>query len=117
MRRLGPYELLEALGRGAAATVYRAREESTGRSVALKVVARPEDPIARERFLREGAVLAALRHPGILEVHAAGSADGRLYLATALVEGARTLDRAWQGEPLEQRVSWVRDAARALGHA
>ncbi|MCO5164929.1 MAG: serine/threonine protein kinase [Planctomycetes bacterium] len=109
--------LLGELGRGATGAVYRARDLERGGEVALKVaLARPEW-VRLQRFLREGEVTAALRHPNIVGIHSMGVADGRPYLAYELVEGARQLDEAARGAPLGRRVELVRDAARALGHA
>ncbi|MCO5169969.1 MAG: bifunctional serine/threonine-protein kinase/formylglycine-generating enzyme family protein [Planctomycetes bacterium] len=120
------YEVEGELGRGAMGVVLRARERSTGRRVALKLVVGPRDAgdaaraaRARERFRREGEITASLRHPGIVRVHAAGEADGVHFLAYELVEGCRTLeDVLVEGEAdLARRVALVRDVARALGHA
>ena len=88
--RLGDFRILEALGQGAMGVVYRAVQESLGREVALKLV-RPEQLYfggARERFQREVQVVASLAHPGIVPVHAVGSADGVPYFAMELVRGA-----------------------------
>ena len=87
---LGDFDLLERLGAGGMGVVYRARQRSLGREVALKLL-RPEALYferARERFRRETAAVAALRHPGIVPVHAAGEAQGVPYFAMELVDGA-----------------------------
>jgi len=113
------YRVEGVLGRGGMGVVYAARDERTGRRIALKL-AGPEaadDPRVAERARREGVAAAALRHPGIVRVHAAGTHEGRPYLAFELVEGARHLDEAAAGAPLADRVALVRDAARALGSA
>ncbi|MEZ6185522.1 MAG: protein kinase [Planctomycetota bacterium] len=111
---------LEAvLGRGGMGVVYRAREARTGRAVALKLApaAAAQDDRAAERARREALALAALDHPGILEVHAVGDLEGRPYLVCELIEGARHLDELAPELPLRRRIELVRDAARALGHA
>src|SRR5688572_13984240 len=97
--------------------VFHARDPASGQEVALKVALAPLEGARLTRFEREGQVTAALSHAGIVRVHDAGLADGRAFLAYELVEGARTLDVAARGATLRQRVEWVRDAARALGHA
>ena len=77
------------IGRGGMGIVYRARQPSPGRQVALKVVA-PElagDPAIRSRFLAETELLAAVEHPHVVPIHAAGEWDGRLYLTMRLLEG------------------------------
>jgi len=116
--RLGPYDVVAELGRGANGVVYRAREQASGREVAVKVLlCRDESDRARARFGREGRILAGLRHPGIVTVHAAGEVDGLPYLAEELVAGARDLREA--ARPLDPSgvAALVRDAARAGGHA
>lgn len=98
-RRLGDFALLEVLGEGGMGTVYRARQRSTGREVAVKVL--PPGLAARfrkaQRFQREIQVAASLVHPGIVQVYGAGEEDGCLYYAMELVQGAdlgRVLARA-----------------------
>ncbi|RMG17670.1 MAG: serine/threonine protein kinase, partial [Planctomycetota bacterium] len=104
------------LGRGAMGSVYRAREVATGRAVALKVLQRVDDPRRRRRFEREARLAAAFDHPGIVKVHSAGTLQGIPYLACELIEG-RELHTLYSEVSLERRVGWLRDAARALGHA
>ncbi|MBX3471481.1 MAG: serine/threonine protein kinase [Planctomycetes bacterium] len=110
------YELLGELGRGGMGVVHRAREVATGREVALKLLTVDAGP-ARERLLREGQVTAALEHEHIVRVLGAGMLDGAPYLAYELVEGCRTLDQVLVDLPPAERARYVRDAARALGHA
>jgi serine/threonine protein kinase len=77
------------------AVVYRAKQLSLGRRVALKVL-NPRlaaDLTFRERFRREGALVAALDHPNVIPVYDFGEADGRLYLAMRLVDGVTLADR------------------------
>jgi tetratricopeptide (TPR) repeat protein len=95
---LGPqYRLERELGRGGMGVVYRATDTALDRSVAIKVV-HPElathSSIAR-RFLAEARTIARLRHPNIVAVHAAGTADGLLYYVMDEIEG----------ESLRQRLS------------
>ncbi|MBL8896048.1 MAG: serine/threonine protein kinase [Planctomycetes bacterium] len=92
--RLGEFVPLERLGEGGMGVVWRARQESLGRTVALKVI-RPEYlwfEGARARFRREAESVAKLRHPGIVPLYAFGEQDGVPYLAFELVEGL-PLDR------------------------
>ncbi|MBK9386335.1 MAG: serine/threonine protein kinase [Planctomycetes bacterium] len=92
--RLGDFVPLERLGEGGMGVVWRARQESLGRTVALKVI-RPEYlwfEGARARFRREAESVAKLRHPGIVPLFAFGEQDGVPYLAFELVEGL-PLDR------------------------
>lgn len=87
--RLGEFRLLEPLGRGGMGIVYRARQESLEREVALKLI-RPEQlyfPGSRERFRREVLAVARLRHPGIVPVYSVGEEGGVPYFAMELVDG------------------------------
>jgi TPR repeat protein len=95
----------------------RARDQRTGREVALKLVMGALDRTRRERFQREAEVTGALSHPGIVRVHTAGIGPGeRPYIAYELVDGAG-LDRVLEDAPRGRRLELVRDVARALGHA
>jgi formylglycine-generating enzyme required for sulfatase activity/tRNA A-37 threonylcarbamoyl transferase component Bud32 len=89
-RRVGPYVLLGAIGRGGQATVSLAEDLRTGRRVALKVLDAPfrsqDDPRLR-RLRREAAATARLDHPGVCAVLDAGESEGLGYLAMQLVEG------------------------------
>ena len=83
------YRIESVLGHGSMGTVYSALEVSLDRRVALKVLT-PElsrDVRFRERFLRESKLAASLEHPNIVPIHAAGEADGLLYLAMRYVDG------------------------------
>ena len=112
------YELLEELGRGGMGVVRRARERSTGREVAVKLITLNDLEVeARLRFRREAELAASLQHPGVLTVYAAGEEPGRAWIACELVPEARALDQAWSGLSRLARAGLVRDAARALGHA
>ena len=86
--RLGDYELIELIGEGGMAEVYRAKQcTAFGREVALKVI-RPEftgDEPFRQRFLREAHVIARLSHPHILPLIEFGDEQGRLYLVMPLI--------------------------------
>ena len=86
--QLGRYRILEPLGQGATAVVYRA-QDLTGRQVAFKVLnpAAASQPHMRSCFQLEYQTLARLRHQGILRVYEAGEANGRLFIAMELVEG------------------------------
>lgn len=93
--RWGDFETLERLASGGMGVVYRARQLSLGREVALKLV-RPDlvwFDGARERFRREAQAVARLEHPGIVPVFACGEDRGVPYLAMALVAG-RSLAQA-----------------------
>jgi serine/threonine protein kinase len=83
------YRVEARIGAGGMAMVLRARDEALGRAVALKILApaRAGDTEFRERFVRESRAVAAVDHPHIIPVYAAGEASGVLYLAMRLVTG------------------------------
>jgi serine/threonine protein kinase len=87
--QLGDYRIEGIVGVGRTGIVYLATDSRTGRAVALKVLREDVsiDPIYRERFRREGALLAALRHPHIIPIYGMGELDGDLFIATRLVSG------------------------------
>ena len=87
--RLGPYEILAALGAGGMGEVYRARDPRLGREVALKVLppAVSDDPSRRHRFEQEARAVAALNHPNIVAIHDIGEDQGVSYIVTELVDG------------------------------
>ena len=87
--RLGDYELLEPLGRGGMGVVYRARQLSLDREVALKVI-RPEQllfPGVRERFQREVEIIARLQHEGIVQLYSFGEERGIPWFAMERIRG------------------------------
>lgn len=91
---IGEFTILGELGRGGMGVVYEARQQSLGRTVALKVLAAAldSDGAALERFRREGANAARLHHPGIAQVYAVGCDQGRHFLSMERIDGA-PLDR------------------------
>jgi serine/threonine kinase PknH len=84
-RTLGDYRIEGIVGAGRMGVVYLAIDPS-GRNVALKVLRDDVaiDPIYRERFRREGRMLAALDHPNVIPIYGMGEIDGQLYIATRL---------------------------------
>jgi serine/threonine protein kinase/formylglycine-generating enzyme required for sulfatase activity len=100
--RLGPYELLEELGRGGMGVVYRAHDRELGRDVALKLLTQVTEH-GRERFRREAELLAQLRHPNVVRLHSAGLAGPTPYLILELVAGESLSARLTRDGPLESR--------------
>jgi Tol biopolymer transport system component len=104
-KTLGRYRILEKLGSGGMGEVYRARDASLDRDVALKILpaAAAADPGRRHRFEREAKAVASLQHPNIVTIFSVEEADGILFLTMELVDGA-TLDAVIPGTglPLER---------------
>src|SRR6266511_1174911 len=119
--QLGGYRIDGVVGRGGMGVVYRATEVALDSPVALKLIS-PElahEEGFRERFLRESRLAAALDHPGILPVYAAGEADGKLYLATRFVDGIDLRELVERAGPLpaERALTLVGQVADALDGA
>ena len=88
---IGPYRVLEELGRGAQATVYLAEHQKLHRRVALKVLhasATLDDTTTQRRFRREAEATAGLEHPGICSIYETGRSDGQTWIAMQHVAGA-----------------------------
>ena len=116
--QIASYTLIRELGRGGMAVVYRATQDSLGREVALKVMSADlaRDPTFAARFLREGRVVANLRHRNILMIYDLGVAEGRPYLAMEYIPGGAVSTEAGHLPPREV-LACIRDIARALEHA
>jgi eukaryotic-like serine/threonine-protein kinase len=118
--RLGPYEILAAIGAGGMGEVYRARDAKLGRDVALKVLpeAFARNPERMARFEREAKVLASLDHPNIASIYGLEDSGGTRALVMQLVEGPTLADRIRQGPiPVDEAVRIARQIADALEYA
>jgi len=105
--KLGPYEIVAAIGRGGMGEVWRARDPRLGRDVAIKVSAQQ----FTDRFEREARAIAALNHPNICTLHDVGPN----YLVMELIEGPTLADRIAQGPiPLEEALAIARQITDAL---
>ena len=89
MATFGRYEILDKLGEGAMGVVYRARDASLGRVVALKMLSADlgAEEELHQRFQREAEAIGRLSHPNIVTVYDVGEASGQLYMAMELLEG------------------------------
>ena len=115
--RLGPYEIVAAIGAGGMGEVYKARDERLGRDVAIKLVAAhsTDSTRARERFKREALAVAALQHPNICTIYDVGeTADGRAFIVMELLQGETLQQRLGHGA-LDLRV--LLDIGAALADA
>ena len=118
--RLGPYEIVAALGSGGMGEVYRARDTRLGREVALKVL--PSDvatnPDRLRRFEQEARAASAISHPNLLAVFDIGEQDGLRYLVTELLEGETLRDRLERGPIAAQKaLELTAELARGLAAA
>ncbi|HEY3193686.1 MAG TPA: HD domain-containing phosphohydrolase [Candidatus Dormibacteraeota bacterium] len=116
---LGPYRIVDRIGRGGMATVYKAYHPALDRFVAIKVLPDffAEDEIYRQRFQDEARSVARLRHPNILSVFDFGQENGITYLVLELVAGGTLGDRLRDRMELQDVVALLRPLASALDHA
>jgi serine/threonine protein kinase/tetratricopeptide (TPR) repeat protein len=116
----GDYELLEVIGRGGQGVVYRARQKSLNRTVALKVIGLGHWAAEAhlKRFRREAEAAASLDHSGIVPIYEVGERDGSCYFSMKLVEGGQ-LDALVKREPMPIRkaVELIAKVARVVHYA
>jgi len=100
--RIGPYEVVGLIGRGGMGSVYRAKDPTLGRDVAIKALSGhfSEDGSTLRRFEREAKTLASLNHPNIASIYDLLQVDGKRYLILEYVEGETLAERLARG-PLE----------------
>src|SRR5882762_1106448 len=117
---LGDYELLEEIGRGAQGVVFRARQKSLNRIVALKVISLGQwaSKAHLKRFRLEAEAAAHLEHPGIVPIHEVGERDGSCYFSMKFIEGGQ-LDEVARREPIPIRraVELIAKVARTVHYA
>src|SRR5207247_1466924 len=116
----GDYELLEEIGRGGQGVVYRARQKSLNRTVALKVIGLGHwaTEAHLKRFRREAEAAASLDHSGIVPIYEVGERDGSCYFSMKFVEGGQ-LDAVVKREPMPIRraVELIAKVARTVHYA
>src|SRR5215471_1799652 len=113
------YEVLDLLGRGAMGVVYRARQQSLDRPVALKLLPAgcAQDPAWLGRFRREALTASALNHPHICTIYDTGEWAGRPFLSMELIDGHTLETLIGQRPPARELARLVAQAAKALAAA
>jgi TolB-like protein/Tfp pilus assembly protein PilF/tRNA A-37 threonylcarbamoyl transferase component Bud32 len=116
----GDYELLEQIGRGGQGVVFRARQKSLNRTVALKVISLGQwaSEAHVKRFRREAEAAARLEHPCIVPIYEVGEREGSCYFSMKFVEGGQ-LDEVIRREPMPPRraAELIAKVARTVHYA
>jgi serine/threonine protein kinase len=119
-QNVGPYRILEQLGQGGMATVFKAYHPALDRYVAIKVLHQAflEDPSFTARFSREARVVAKLEHPNIVPIYDFSEFEGQPYLVMKFIEGETLKARLARG-PLsaEEAVRVIEPVGAALSYA
>lgn len=119
-KTVGQFEIVEEIGRGGMATVYKARQRSMNRTVAIKVLPRQmlHDPGFYERFEREVDVISHLEHPHILPIYDYGQEEGLPYIAMRYLGGG-SLEQRIRRSPvkIDEIEKPLRQVAQALDYA
>jgi serine/threonine protein kinase len=117
---IGDYELLEEIARGGMGVVYKARQSSLKRTVAVKMIRSGQLAGEAEvkRFHTEAEAAAQLQHPGIVAIHEIGEHEGRHYFSMDFVEG-KNLAQIANGKPVSPRsaAEWLKAIAEAVQYA
>src|SRR5947207_1265136 len=117
---LGDYELLDEVGRGGQGVVFRARQKSLNRTVALKVISLGQwaSKAHLKRFRLEAEAAARLEHPGIVPIHEVGERDGSCYFSMKFIEGGQ-LDEVARREPMliRRAVELITKVGRTVHYA
>ena len=116
--RLGRYQIVEQIGRGGMASVFRAYDPELNRQVAVKVLPsfQAEDPNFVARFRQEAQAVAMLNHPNIIQVYDFGQDKGFTYTVMEHVTGGTLLHRLKGRLSIREVLDWVSPLARALAY-
>src|SRR5690348_14886385 len=118
-QNIGHYRIVEQIGRGGMATVFKAYQPSLSRHVAIKVLPSllVDDPQFLERFRQEAKAVGSLDHPNILPIYDFDEEDGLAYIVTKLVDGGTLSDKIGPPLPVDYCVHVTRPVAAALDYA
>src|SRR5215831_10815983 len=119
-RQFGSFQILSLLGEGGMGEVFRARDLTLGRDVAVKIVSATigHDASRQSRFEREARLLASLNHPNIAAIYAVDSVDSSPALVLELIEGPTLADRLLSGPlPIDDVIAIARQLVDALDAA
>ena len=119
-KTLGQFEILEAIGQGGMAMVYKARQPAMNRIVALKVLSTPMavNPAFLARFKQEAQMIASLEHAHILPVYDMGEQEGWVFIAMRYMSHGTLTSRIAQGPiPLKDVSKWIEQIGSALDYA
>ena len=123
MDRIGRYELVSELGRGAMGIVYRARDPKIGREVAVKTIKLGDHADAneigelRQRLFREAQSAGRLSHPGVVTIYDVDEQDGLAYITMELVEGRRLSDFGAESLGDEEKFAFASELVERVGSA
>ena len=113
---LGRYQVLDLLGRGGMATVYRAHDPELKRDVAVKVLPShdTDDPTFAQRFRQEAQAVARLNHPNIVQIYDFGEDQGLIYIVMEYVTGGTLVDSLRHRHHIAEVVDMIAPLAEAL---
>lgn len=115
-KSLGKFEIVDRIGAGGMATVFKAYQHTLDRYVAIKVLpaSYANDNVFEERFKREARSVAKLTHPNIVQIHDFGEQDSITYIVMEYVEGGTLKDRLKRPLPVLEAIGYVIQAAEGL---
>jgi eukaryotic-like serine/threonine-protein kinase len=118
-RSLGQFRIVERIGAGGMATVFKAYQPNLDRYVAIKVLPayHARDPVFVKRFVQEARAVAKLVHPNILQIHDFGEQDNITYIVMEYVEGGTLKDRLRHPIAVPDAVDYMIQAAEGLNCA
>ena len=120
LRRFGDYELLEEIARGGMGVVWKARQKSLNRTVALKMMLSGQfaQPEFVQRFRAEAEAIGQLQHPNIVAIHEVGEHEGQPYFSMDFVEGRTLAEIVREGPlPAKRAASYLKVIAEAVHYA